>query len=148
MTTNQTIDGVPRELRALLERVVGKASQTPHWDALDEDRIAATAELRALLDAPAKPVEPVAYPTLSALLADLPEGYNKDDVAFGWNECVDNHRCSAAQPQGEPVYMVRSHGSDCWEEMSGESLELCQADPGEYEVRKLYSEQPAPVALK
>ena len=54
MNTNQTIDGVPRELRALLERVVGKASQTPHWDALDEDRIAATAELRALLDAPAK----------------------------------------------------------------------------------------------
>lgn len=52
MTTNQTIDGVPRELRALLERVVGKASQTPHWDALDEDRIAATAELRALLDGP------------------------------------------------------------------------------------------------
>ena len=51
------------------------------------------------------------------------------------------------QNQGEPVYMVRSHGSDCWEEMSGESLEMCQAQPAEYEVRKLYAEQPAPVAL-
>lgn len=54
---------------------------------------------------------------------------------------------AAVQPQGEPVYMVRSHGSCCWEEMRGESLEMCQAQSGEYEVRKLYAEQPAPVAV-
>ena len=54
----------------------------------------------------------------------------------------DSH---APKQQGEPVYMVRSHGSDCWEEMSGESLEMCQAQPAEYEVRKLYAEQAAPV---
>lgn len=53
----------------------------------------------------------------------------------------------ASKQQGEPVYMVRSHGSDCWEEMSGESLEMCHAQPVEYEVRKLYAEQPAPVAV-
>lgn len=53
----------------------------------------------------------------------------------------------AAQHQGVPVYLVRDHGSCCWEEMSGESLELCQAQRAEYEVRKLYAEQPAPVAV-
>ncbi|MDP9504568.1 hypothetical protein Q7O60_16345 [Pseudomonas protegens] len=55
-----------------------------------------------------------------------------------------------AQPQGEPVAMVRTHGSVCWEEITGESLELCQAQPEEYEVRTLYTrpaEQPAPVAV-
>ena len=41
--------------------------------------------------------------------------------------------------------MVRSHGSCCWEEMRGESLEMCQAQPGEYEVRKLYASRCAPV---
>lgn len=46
---------------------------------------------------------------------------------------------SAAQPQGEPMYIVRSHGSCCWEEMSGESLEMCQAQPDDYEVRELYA---------
>ena len=53
----------------------------------------------------------------------------------------------AAQPQGDPVYMARDHGSCCWEEMKGESLEVCQAQPAEYEVRKLYAEQPASVAV-
>lgn len=53
----------------------------------------------------------------------------------------------AAQPQCVTVHMVRSHGSNCWEEMSGESLEMCQVQPGEYEVRKLYAEQPAPVEV-
>lgn len=51
-----------------------------------------------------------------------------------------------AQRQGEPVAMVRTHGSVCWEEITGESLELCQAQPEEYEVRILYTrpaEQPA-----
>lgn len=36
-------------------------------------------------------VEPVVKLTLSELLADLPDGYSKDDVAFGWHECVDNY---------------------------------------------------------
>ncbi|WP_443701303.1 hypothetical protein [Pseudomonas sp.] len=48
--------------------------------------------------------EPVACLTLSALLADLPDGYNKDDVAFGWNECIDNYRHPAEQPA--PVAVV------------------------------------------
>jgi hypothetical protein len=47
--------------------------------------------------------------------------------------------CAKSQVDAQPVYMVRTHGSSCWEEVSGESLELCQADPAEYEVRKLYT---------
>jgi hypothetical protein len=48
---------------------------------------------------------------------------------------------------GEPVYQVRTHGSDCWEDISGESLEMCKCQPEEYEVRKLYTSQPAPVSV-
>ena len=54
---------------------------------------------------------------------------------------------AGSQLQGDPVYMVRSHGSCCWEEMKGECLEVCQAQPAEYEVRKLYAEQPASVEV-
>ena len=54
---------------------------------------------------------------------------------------------SDRKTSGAPVYLVRSHGSNCWEEISGESLEMCQAQPGEYEVRKLYAEQPAPTPI-
>lgn len=62
--------------------------------------------------------------------------------------CIDNRLgelLEAEQYQGEPVAMVRTHGSVCWEEITGESLELCQAQPEEYEVRTLYThpaEQP------
>lgn len=61
MTNNPTIDGVSRELRELLERVVGKPTGKPNWDALDETRIAAAEELRALLDAPVVERQPDAY---------------------------------------------------------------------------------------
>lgn len=47
----------------------------------------------------------------------------------------------------EPVHMVRSHGSDCWEEISGESLEMCRCQPDEYEIRALYTSPRAPVAV-
>lgn len=42
--------------------------------------------------------EPVAKMTLEQLLADLPGCYSKDDVAYGWYECVDNyHRADPAE---------------------------------------------------
>ncbi len=50
-----------------------------------------------------------------------------------------------AEHKGEPVHMVRTHGSHCWEEASGESLEIYKSMPEEYEVRTLYTrpaEQP------
>jgi len=43
------------------------------------------------------------------------------------------------QHQGEPVHMVRPHGSCCWEETSGEGLDICLSMPEEYEIRKLYT---------
>lgn len=47
------------------------------------------------------------------------------------------------QRQGKPVHMMRSHGSCCWEESSGESLDIALSMPEEYEVRALYT-HPAP----
>ncbi|WP_025126431.1 hypothetical protein [Pseudomonas sp. PH1b] len=55
----------------------------------------------------------------------------------------------AEQHQGEPVYMVRTHGSCCWVEVGSGSLEDFQSMPEEYELRALYTrpaEQPAPAA--
>ena len=129
MTTNQTIDGVPRELRALLERVVGKSSQTPHWDALDEDRIAAAAELRALLDAPT-----CKTPSGAACPGD------------GVGPCK---KCPAAQPQGEPV----ERQPDAIIEGVMTSVGITHAIYASTvslkhgEQVKLYAEQPAPVAV-
>lgn len=123
MTTNQTIDGVPRELLVRLLEVAAYSASAPYR------------ELRALLDAPAKLdlVECDACPTSGGCVSVCMKAPN-----------------SAEQPQGEPVAMVRTHGSECWEEITGESLEMCKAQPEEYEVRMLYSrpaEQPAPVAF-
>lgn len=43
--------------------------------------------------------------TLDEVLAELPESYSRDDVAYGWHECLDNMPCPkpAEQHQGEPV---------------------------------------------
>lgn len=49
--------------------------------------------------------------------------------------------------RGDVIHQVRTHGSDVWEDISGESLELCQCQPEEYEIRKLYTDPPAPVAV-
>lgn len=58
-------------------------------------------------------------------------------------------RAVLAQEAGkcEPVYQVRSHGSDCWEDIEGESLEMCRCQPEEYEIRTLYTSPPAPVSV-
>ncbi|MBX8557055.1 hypothetical protein K5D56_21560 [Pseudomonas cichorii] len=47
--------------------------------------------------------------------------------------------------RGHAIHQVRTHGSDCWEDISGESLEMCRSQPEEYEIRTLYPA--APVAL-
>ena len=134
MTTNQTIDGVPRELRALLERVAGKASQTPHWDALDEDRIAATSELRALLDAD-----------------------KVNNRQMGLIQFVEAHPIKpAAQPQGEPVawanWKVGSRSYVPYRTVGEarrcvEASEISATQNGPYRVVPLYAEHPAPVAV-
>lgn len=122
------------------------------------DYMAARKVLRALLDKPVDERKPFAwyrvpkdFPLQGAFFPYI-EGQSERDIQnsldaeFGFyvKRLYDE---PAAQHQGEPVYLVRDHGSCCWEEMSGESLELCQAQPAEYEVRKLYAEQPAPVSV-
>lgn len=47
----------------------------------------------------------------------------------------------------EVIHQVRTHGSGCWEDISGESLEMCKCEPEEYEIRKLFTAPPAPVAV-
>ena len=155
MTTNQTIDGVPRELRALLERVVGKASQTPHWDALDEDRIAATAELRALLDGP---VAAYAHDGGNNQKGDAPAITGA--TTQGFHSIGDGGGCTftftqAAQPQGEPVAWRTNRGGVC--ELFG-SLQEAEDDIAQWASiaaphddydrtpTPLYADQPGPVA--
>jgi len=140
MTTNQTIDGVTRELRALLERVVGKPTGKPNWDALDEDRIAATEELRALLDAPVDPA--------SALNRAWQAGYDT-----GYYAKNPAHERTAAQPQGEgePVAWTQpGQGGMCISsEVKLHSLKMGGAPASAvsgYSV-PLYAEQLAPVAV-
>ncbi|MBK5541557.1 hypothetical protein JFV28_20185 [Pseudomonas sp. TH05] len=111
---------VPRDTLQKWLDDIGPSRHVTQYASLKRD------ELRALL---AKPD------------ADIPASVTGEDV-LRW---MDEH--AAAQPQGEPVHMVRSHGSCCWEEMRGESLELCQAQPGEYEIPKFYTDQPAPAAV-
>ena len=160
MTANQTIDGVlvSRELAKRLAVPMLRTSEylLDHRDALDE--------LRALLDADkvnnrqmglmqfveAHPIKPtglsqgwnltrkhdgfvvghqsVAYPPDGKAI----ERAERD--GYVWVPFL----LPAAQPQGEPVNQVRSHGSCCWEDIIGESLELVREQPEEYEVRTLY----------
>lgn len=50
-------------------------------------------------------------------------------------------RAMLAQPadqQDEPVYFFRSHGAHSWEQISGESLDLCRCQSDEYEIAELY----------
>ena len=125
MTTNQTIDGVPREL---LERICavdngGRTQVQHHYDLI---------ELRALLDAPVcKECEGVGY-----------------HVTMGVQRSC--WACKpAAQPHGEPVawqYRVSAGpqtGWSLWHDGKGEEFKQSY----QVETRPLYAEQPAPVAV-
>ena len=114
------------ELRTLLERVVKGASGSA-WAALDDDRLAATEELRALLDKPAE---------------CRCKRYGKDNPH--WPCPV--HAEPAAQHQGEPVaWVTQCHLSGLIE----------QAEPNEKATNlqcwsdafPVFREQPAPVAV-
>lgn len=104
-------DGCPEEI----------AAKRRHW----------TSQIRALLAAPVVESQPVRYPTLASLLADLPDGYNKDDVAFGWNECVDN--------TSPPAPVVESKEPVAW---------ICHGPKGSGLVALQWSHLPPPVGLE
>lgn len=81
MTTNQTIDGVPREL---IERLIVRLSKAQmfKW----------STELRALLDAPATGV-------CRGCFTEQPTGI----AGIACKTCAEVEARRAAQPQGEPV---------------------------------------------
>ncbi|MDT9643590.1 hypothetical protein [Pseudomonas sp. JV245A] len=129
MTTNQTIDGVPREL---LERVAAQAdcmlgfSSSSNYD----ECLRVVDELRALLAKPAKPAK-----------SECPHCLG--DSMFGCAECEPD---DLGQHQGEPVYQV-SDGVSGWQDVELLRYTACSLQPEEYEVRVLYTrpaEQPAP----
>ncbi|MDF2792282.1 MAG: hypothetical protein K0S85_35 [Pseudomonas orientalis] len=47
----------------------------------------------------------------------------------------------------KPIFQVRSHGSSCWEDISGESLEICRSMPDVYEIRTIYAWRRTPVMV-
>ena len=127
MNDNQTIDGVPRELRALLERIV----EEPRDVDAQVSRQAAVDELRALLDAPAKLdlVECDACPTSGGCVS----------------VCMKAPK-PAAQPQ--PVARVEI-GADRNAALTVTNDDWLRSlkDRGVHQIVSLYAEQPAPVAV-
>lgn len=120
MTTNQTIDGVPRKALAdfIEYSVPGPYDQREKWEA---DK----AELRALLDAPA-----------CKMCGDsgwVPEPFSIRENVLECPECKP-----AAQPQGEPVACVIAFREGAKEP---EILSWNQLSVGEH---RLYAEQLAP----
>lgn len=149
--TNQTIDGVPREL---LERLLNAAE----WQKLDFYRsdlpfkaeIASTvSELRALLDAPSKKFSAegwsIDHSAGRPILVHNNCSVIEAEQAYGLLELIK----SAAQPQGEPVawqYRVSAGpqtGWSLWHDGKGEEFKQSY----QVETRPLYAEQPAPVAV-
>ena len=137
MTTNQTIDGVPREL---LEQFLAGGRQC------DRDK------LRALLDAPAQP-------------SGDPVGSFDKHMQYMHENIELKKRISeleSAQPQGEPVaWMYRREGGECLGQLvQMESDNLKDVREGKVvegrrilwprddytDWKPLYAEQPAPVA--
>lgn len=117
--------------RELLERLV-KGEPYSNWSALDDDRIQATEELRALLD---KPVLESQY-----------EGMTQDQaqaVSDGVDEIL--HGKPVAQHQGEPVAWYKPHWNGLSAEIRLGSKLYDAAFPEMW--HKLYAEQPAPVAV-
>ena len=133
MTTNQTIDGVPRELRDLLERVATEANHMlgfTYAANYDECR-SAVDELRALLDA-----ERCTSCDDSGDLTDLTGEWR------GYCVCpigVALKNKPAARPQGEPFYMKPQYLS-----VPGLWIECKE---GEIHAKPFYAEQPAPVSV-
>ncbi|WP_443698617.1 hypothetical protein [Pseudomonas sp.] len=141
MTTNQTIDGVPR-LRELLERVATEANHMlgfTYSANYDECR-AAVDELRALLDAP---------------ICEFHQSADECKAYSGRSPCSP-----AAQPQGEPVawiaMAVGKDGEIYRKTTSSTEITLRDArfawgqgvlDRFTIVTKPLYAEQPAPVAV-
>lgn len=128
MTTNQTIDGVPR-LRELLERIADPYRREPRAVHLHN---ADVAELRALLDAPVNPLSELEV--LRAAVKEL--------------EAMRDARVDTKLAQGVPVAWVEC--SPAWLKAGGDCAtapRLCVGRNGISHLHPAHAEQPAPVAV-
>ena len=137
MTTNQTIDGVSRELL---------------WKALNgssKEIAIAQNELRALLDAPVAPVAPCA-------IADALESAQWPNTSIGNKVLVAaaiTELRKAAQPQGEPVACFEKFARDrCpgvyfGKDANGEYMAADARLVLDFWNAGFLAEQPAPVAV-
>lgn len=128
MTTNQTIDGVPREL---MERACVNVFRTTGGQKVVN-------ELRALMDAPAYPnrlchIDYTAHPYICGCLKGDEEAQRRYDEKFGK---------PAAQPQCESV--AWSVALELF--WSLEDAQKAIRNP-DITPKPLYAEQPAPVAV-
>lgn len=144
MTTNQTIDGVPRATLAnFIEYSVPVSGNDEAW-------LREKAELRTLLDAPA-------CKTCNGL-GHVPDGEvtGSGGVEFenGPVECVkDCPACKpSAQPQGEPVAWLYTRPEQPEGAQRVPDVLLREranpADVGDWKEQALFAEQPAPVAVQ
>lgn len=141
MTTNQTINGVPR---ALLENFASYAEGSASGEVQQWVK-----KLRALLDAPAATPVPAAWIRFDQdQKAIFTRGKRSND-----SEPLYLHptayRMPTTQPQGEPVgFRYRAHGGP-WELMPESPFadgRTHHRENGE-ELQPLYAEQSAPVAV-
>lgn len=125
MTTNQTIDGVPREL---LESFAEYVSDSPNTIMR-----ARAKELRSLLDSPAK----------DWLLINGMYFSHAEILAWREKACQE---AEAAQPQGEPVAYANKSQLERIAKRPGATHAVFGHPEDGYDV-PLYAEQPAPVAV-
>lgn len=151
MTTNQTIDGVPRELLLDIEYWL------KHMEAEKgvEGRCMALKELRALLDAPAS-IESLVVRNGGGMVwhecaVCHAKGSYHPDVK--WCICGRPFDVPAAQPQGEPVAWMDPRSPEMHATISNEVKQhnlkfggAPSAAVNGYSI-PLYAEQPAPVAV-
>lgn len=138
MTTNQTIDGVPRAdidaaCKADSSRGATVSELVTGWAAMER--------LRALLDAPAYPnrlchIDYTAHPYICGCLKGDEEAQRRYDEKFGK---------PAAQPQGEPAVLIELVENKIY---GGMHIAKWDNTGGLKEgVHRLYAEKPAPVAV-
>ena len=142
MTTNQTIDGVPRELLVRLCNF-----HAAGWEDIEPE----IKELRALLDAPTPTPVPVAWMRFDddqKAIFTRSKRANKSEPLYA-HPTAYRHTSPAAQPQGEPVayrYRVKPDGK--WTATTCKVEFDARVNDSRFEAMPLYAKQPAPVAVK
>lgn len=168
MTTNQTIDGVPREAVAALEKardvlrsiILDKAAGVHYASAQAAcHQINATLdELRTLLDEPVEPAGSmisVKPDVLRALFAPNANAVQLRDAKDAARKAYEDWSIAgqhpAAQPQGEPVANPVLMYADSYRAMARQGVETVSIwsviTDLERNIAPLYAEQPAPVAV-